>query len=123
MKESRLSSKVIPKEYDIFLDINFNSSNFKGKETISLKIEEKTSKIFLHSLDLEIEKVKLTFGNKEQTPRISFDKPNELLLLEFKEEIPETRADLIIEFSGKIEESLEGLYKSKYLDKNKNEKY
>ena len=57
MKENRLSSKIIPKEYDIFLDLDFDSSSFKGAETISLNIEEKTSKICLHSLNLEIDKV------------------------------------------------------------------
>ncbi len=123
MEDNRLPSTITPSEYDIFLDINFDSLNFNGKENIFLDIKKETSKISLHSLDLKIKSVILKLKNKNLIPKISFNKEKETLELEFKEEIKRTKAELTIEFSGEINESLDGLYKSKYLDKNKKEKY
>lgn len=121
--DNRLSKSITPENYDIFIFPDLEKFTFTGKESITLNILKETNKIILHSLNLGISSASLKFEKNTLTPKISFNKENEFLILSFDSPIPKGKGHLEIEFSGKTDDSLSGLYRSKYLDKDKKEKY
>ena len=114
----RLGKEVIPENYNIEIDVNLESHMFSGKEVVSLKINEKTDKIKLHSADLEIKECKI---NGEKVKH-ALAEDEELLIVEDFGELDD-ECELEIEFSGELSDNLAGFYKSKYFDEKGDEKY
>lgn len=124
----RLPKHVVPKHYDLELVPNLEKFTFKGKTAVKVLIESPTNEIVLNSLDLELTNVKLIYNDggscstlipsevrlstADETATILFDKP-----------LVRGEASLHCEFNGEINDKMKGLYRSKYLTPDGEERY
>ncbi|KAF1743978.1 hypothetical protein MXB_3140 [Myxobolus squamalis] len=125
----KLPLNVIPREYDLKFSPCISKKTFDGIVIISLDVEIPTRKIFMHSFDLLLSKVKLVqdlqgklviFLNLEKIcVQIEYIKIDEIFCLHFSEELNLGRAELTIKFSGKLQNNMIGLYLTSYLDSHK----
>src|SRR5215472_4769746 len=109
----RLPGNVIPESYKLFLDPRINEGRFSGEETISVRVTEPLTEIVLNSLDLEISLAEITVGGKTEQAKVTYDRPSEMVRLTLPGSIPSGPATLHLKFSGKLTQSLRGLYLSK----------
>src|SRR5215472_4247414 len=109
----RLPGNVIPESYKLFLDPRINEGRFSGEETISVRVTEPLTEIVLNSLDLEISLAEITVGGKTEQAKVTYDRPSEMVRLSLPGSVASGPATLHLKFSGKLTESLRGLYLSK----------
>ena len=118
-----LPKGVIPKHYDISLDVDFDSFQFEGSEEIEIEILESVSEIVLNSVHLEI--INVSFISEEvldlSNPKITLN--NEFLKLDFGKQLPTCSGVLKIDFCGTLSDDLKGFYKASYKDEDDTVKY
>ncbi len=117
MESAKLSNSILPTNYDLFLEPSLENLTFKGKVKIKLNIKEQTEKIILHSLDLDIKEA-IIESSPEIKVKVSLDSEKETLTLTLSKKISKIQT-LTIDFSGKINDKLKGLYYARYKQNNK----
>ncbi|BET03133.1 Aminopeptidase [Nesidiocoris tenuis] len=111
----RLPGNVKPVRYQIYLKPDLVNSTFNGHVDVQISIHIPTHSIQLNSLDLEITNPRLTLsdGTVLIPSETNISKEAETLTLVFGSEIPSAEgANLHLEFSGLLNDSLKGLYRS-----------
>ena len=121
MIKSILSEHISSSHYNLILSPDLEKFNFKGKVQIQINIAKPTDKIVLNSKELEIKTAFVNHKNSLIKPRISMNEKQETLTLSLPKKI-EKSANIEIEFQGKLEDTLAGFYRSRYIYKGK-EKY
>ena len=119
--KTRLPTNAVPANYELFLDIDIKKFTFSGKEKIELKIRKPTKNIILNSSGLKINSAAIFYKGKRMLAKVAENKKLEQISLEFSNYIG-LGAELAVEFEGKMNDSLVGLYRSKYFANGK-EKY
>src|SRR5687768_2910403 len=109
-KAYRLPTHVIPRRYDIDIDVRLGREEFSGKVAIQLDINEACEAIELHARDLEITDASLKVGGKELKGKVEPNSQSEMVAIEFEETAHTGRATLDLVFDGKVSKGLEGLY-------------
>ncbi len=118
-----LPKSVIPKHYEISLDLDFTSFTFEGTEEIQIEISESISEISLNSVDLEIFNAKFISNDILDSYDLEISLNNELLKLDFGQDVLPQSGILKIDFKGVLSDDLKGFYKASYKDENNNVKY
>ncbi|KAL5292090.1 ENPEP.2 family protein [Megaselia abdita] len=113
----RLPRNVKPTVYDLYIDPDVTTGKFSGYNVISLNIIESTKTITLHSHLLTITKVKVLDGETEIPSTFELEKVREFLIVDANAElaVSENRYKLRVEFNGKMDDKIIGLYSSSYL--------
>ncbi len=128
-KSIHLPSHLIPIKYNLTLKPDLEAFVFSGNEVIdaiiknnliSQKNKTGIKKIIIHSKDIDIETVKLTYKKKgvnrmQFADKITYEIKSETATFYFKELIPFGKVKISITFSGIINENLQGFYRSKYI--------
>eukprot|EP01128_Nolandella_sp_AFSM9_P006961 TRINITY_DN3696_c0_g1_i1.p1 TRINITY_DN3696_c0_g1~~TRINITY_DN3696_c0_g1_i1.p1 ORF type:complete len:936 (+),score=187.43 TRINITY_DN3696_c0_g1_i1:22-2829(+) len=118
----RLDANVVPSKYNILIDTYMEPEfRFTGEEDIYLSVNAPTTQIRLHSLDLEILSVSLVSQSGVSCPgSFKLDVEHEFLVFTCATlphlQKSETDWILHIEFQAPIYESLEGFYRSSYIE-------
>ncbi len=124
LKSVRLMNHISPYAYDLELKPDLESGTFSGFEIIKIKIDKEINQITLHSKDIDIKTVKISNASKlsknnqakEQfASKITYDLKKETATFFFKNKIKIGVEKLSIVFTGIINNSLRGFYKSKYI--------
>lgn len=103
----RLVEYFLPKSYEITLSLHRKARAFRGTVTISGHKAHSTSPLMLHAKDLAIQQARLDGQDIHVTPR-DFDG------LELGHDIPAGDHVITLEFSGKITNTMHGLYPCYY---------
>lgn len=112
-RDFRLSKNVRPTRYELTIDVDLDGWKFRGSEEIEVVVERPTSRIDLHSVDLEITAAKVaTAGGDEQTASVSFNTDSETATLELAKAVPAGNATLQLSFAADIRDGLRGFYRS-----------
>ena len=114
--KARLDSHISPINYDLTISPDILAGTFTGSETIKIKITKEINEIVLHSKDIKIETV--IYKNKDSiqfAKNIKYDEKKEIATFTFLEKIQIGKGEINIIFSGIINDSLRGFYKSKYI--------
>ena len=124
MNKALLPKVAKPVRYQVKLDVDLDSFNYKGSQTVDLEIVEETSSFEVNAIDIEITNAYLVDSNESQISldceylrdleRISFISKNTLSIGLYS---------LKLEFTSNITNDLKGFYKSQFLDLNNNEKW
>lgn len=121
----RLPTSVIPKHYDLFIKTDLEKCEFNGHVTVHLEVKVPTKRIVLNSTDLEVEndvKLELDSGSIIQAAEVDTSVNDcETIALVFSSEVPSGKCKVTLKFSGKLNDSLKGLYRSKYTSHDTNE--
>jgi aminopeptidase N len=113
MGRIELPSHVVPLHYEIHINPDINRMRFSGFIQITVAVRQPTRSIVLNSVDLYFQRAEL-LQKQIQTRRVYFDAPAGTATLEFPEEIACGEYDLQIAYEGKIYQSAQGLFLTKY---------
>lgn len=112
-KAYRLPMSVLPRQYDIALNVRLGSTAFRGHVTIRLEIATPTNAIALHARALNITNAQLTLQTHTLSTAVTLDPEREIALLVFAETLPTGSAALDLTYTGNVSTTLEGLFVSK----------
>ena len=114
MARIELPRNVVPIQYDIEIVPRVSALDFKGRLTITVNVLEATSIIALNSVELEFDSIELrgSQGVRMGTPAI--DLGTQRVYVHFDESIAPGAYDLVMNYHGKINESAEGLFVTRY---------
>jgi tricorn protease interacting factor F2/3 len=120
-KSSILPTHISPDHYDISLAPDLEKFIFPGSVKIKINLYKPSNKIILNSKELEIKSAIISHNNEILKPNFSLNEKDETLTLSLPKNISK-EATISIQFEGKLNDSLAGFYRSKYLH-NKKEKF
>lgn len=130
----RLPRSVIPFSYEVFLqphlysriieEVNVTSPNqtmlFTGNSTVNFYCTQRTSFIYLHSLDLNVSGAvvrNLKDNSETEVSDLSHEEVGDFLVVELNDALEENGTySLFLDFNGEIAENFEGLYLSTYVE-------
>lgn len=111
----KLPKDVVPQEYAIRITPDIAKSTFTGAETIKLDVRKPVREIVLNALEIEIAGVSLD-DKPIANSSIKLDPAQETLTITAPAEISPGSHTLALEFSGKINQQGQGLYRAPYQD-------
>lgn len=121
VKEKRailhLPEDVEPIHYDLTLMPNLETGEFKGKVNITLEIRSARNNLMLHSKNLSIDTVELTYVNKSVSVEVQNveDRPiDEMIKIVTKDILPVGTYYVVLKYSGSMLNRIVGLYMSQY---------
>ena len=119
----RLGHAIRPVRYVLELAPNLPAAQFSGQVTINLLVEQHTDVIVCNALDLVISAARVQLHNGEEinVTAIDYQPETERVSFTLDAELPLGAADLIIEFSGELNDKLRGFYRSTFTDEAGNE--
>lgn len=109
---------VVPINYDLEFEPNFNNFTFRGKEKIQIKISRPTRQIVLNAAELQIKDCTILSNQKRLKAKLRLDEKSEELVITTPERLS-GNAILEIDFTGTLNDKLIGFYRSKYEYKGK----
>ena len=119
-----LPKNVKPTHYQLELKPDIESFTFSGQETIDIEISSPSPSIILNSLDIEIKSAHINVnGSSVPTQNISYNTESETCTLDFTNSIPSGNGQLVIQFTGILNDKLRGFYRSQYVDQEGNTQY
>ncbi len=121
-QDSRLPDGVVPTHYRVELRPDIAAASFTGRVIIELDCLTPTRRITCNAADLEIRSVTLEVGGDRSAPHFRLEPEAEQLHIEVDAEIPIGPSRLSIDFSGTLNDMLQGFYRSTYTDDDGNEK-
>ncbi len=117
----RLSSKVLPLHYIITLDPDLTNFTFNGSVEINLNLNENTNIITLNSKDLEIHDAYIMNNNGTSfNGCIELEPETEMAHISFNGHLGMGQWVLKLNFTGTLNDSLKGFYRSCWTDANGN---
>lgn len=113
-RKQRLLDVITPHTYTISLVPNLQTFTFSGEETVHVTLQKDTSTITLHAVDLEIISAALQENGQKIKGEVAYDKKAQTVTFTFPQKIQKGEKTLEINFTGVINDSLKGWYKSEY---------
>jgi aminopeptidase N len=109
---------VRPRKYQIALDIDPRKERFRGTETISLDVTQRTFHVVLHARDAKIERAAArangeTFAARTALRMAHGGRVPDELVLSFARPLPQGEVDLDLAWEAPFAEDLAGLYRVK----------
>jgi puromycin-sensitive aminopeptidase len=117
----RLSKTVLPRDYELRLRLDPENASFTGRVKISLESKKPAAQLVLHALDLSLTSV-VVAGRRLDPSKIVVDAKAETVTLLLDAPL-KGRAEVEIEYSGKMNELMRGLYKSRGRNGSKDESW
>ncbi len=115
--------RVIPEHYKIHLEPDLTTFAFKGRAEIQMKASEPINSITLDAVDLDIQECQVALdGRYEKAAFSELDKEAQSFTIQLPGE-KQGQVEVLIEYTGSISDSMLGFYRSKYLDKDGQEKH
>ncbi len=114
-----LGRNVIPGNYKLTIDSDIKTFKFKGNVAISVDIKKPTRQVVLNAKELKINLASITSNGKEYAAEAKVDKKENTVTLSFGKPI-KGKALITIDYSGKNNDEMYGLYRSRYSYKGKN---
>ena len=109
----RLPRTVTPKHYELTLSPDLEAANFAGEESITVDISEPIDQIQLNAIELEVHDAELISDAGDVLPgSISYDEPQERLMVSFASFAAGGEWTLKLTFSGILNDKLHGFYRS-----------
>jgi puromycin-sensitive aminopeptidase len=106
----RLPIDVRPREYDLHVVPDLAHGSFSGDVRIAVRLDEPRSAIVLHAADLAVKRAAARVGDEELRARTSLDAHDETVTLRFARPLPAGEVTLSLEWTGKLNKHLRGLY-------------
>lgn len=114
-----MDSNIKPISYELSFEPNLKTFKFSGKEKIKIKILKPTSKIVLNAADMKINHCHIAYKNKEvKLEKVEASEEKEELAIHLPERI-DGEAELVIDFTGILNDKLAGFYRSEYESRGK----
>ena len=113
----RLPTTVVPETYHIALTPDLENFVFSGVETIRVHIQAANNVIVLNANEVALQSAVIVDGQgARREGTVQLDKEHQFANITFASEIESGQYDLTIEFTGEINDKLNGWYRSYYTD-------
>ncbi|KAI1735939.1 peptidase family M1-domain-containing protein [Xylaria scruposa] len=111
-----LPTNVVPRHYDVTLEPDFEKFTFEGKVVIDFDVQEETRSISLHTIEIDIHSAHIKSGGAVATSSssITYDESTQVSKIELKDAVPTGKTQLEIKFTGQLNDSMAGFYRSTY---------
>ncbi|KAJ3566301.1 hypothetical protein NPX13_g7187 [Xylaria arbuscula] len=111
-----LPTNVIPRHYYVTLEPDFKKFTFEGKVVIDFDVQEDTQSISLHTIEIDIHSAHIKSGESVVTSSsaITYDKSTQVSKIELKDAVPKGKTQLEIKYTGQLNDSMAGFYRSTY---------
>ena len=109
----KLPKQVVPSEYAIRVEPNLDNLTFTGSETIKLEVRTPVRELVLNAADIAISSTAID-GKTVPASAVKIDTQNELLRIGVSSELPAGKHQLVLTFSGKINQQGRGVYYMPY---------
>jgi aminopeptidase 2 len=119
-----MASLVEPLHYELELQPGFESFEFMGSVSVTLRVRQSSQRITAHAFQLTISNAYIEQnGNRLDSISTTFDPEYQTVTFEFASEIQEGYCVLKSEFTGIHNDQMAGFYRSGYTDKEGNKKF
>ncbi|MBI3178349.1 MAG: M1 family metallopeptidase, partial [Deltaproteobacteria bacterium] len=108
----RLPRQVAPKAYAVDLDATPRRDTFHGSVHITAQVLSPTATVELSARDLEVKRAML-LGKKKRAGRVEMHAERETVEIVFDAPLSKGKIELVVEFAGKLNPSMHGLYLAK----------
>ncbi|EYU20325.1 hypothetical protein ABFS82_01G010500 [Erythranthe guttata] len=115
--QPRLPKFAIPKRYDLKLKPDLAACKFSGAVQISVNIVSATKFLVLNAAELSVKPNSVTFTSDNKVVEaleVELFEEDEIVVLEFKENLPIGLGALDMEFDGTLNDRMKGFYRSTY---------
>ncbi|KAK0389115.1 hypothetical protein NLU13_2690 [Sarocladium strictum] len=112
-----LPANVVPRHYDLAIEPDLEKFTFGGSVTIDLDVVEETTKISLHTLELELSSVSVVCDGVKISvnPEIAYDEKEQASTFTLGSTLSKgSKAKLEITFTGILNDKMAGFYRSTY---------
>lgn len=111
-----LPTNVVPRHYDVTLEPDFEKFTFEGKVVIDFDVQEDTQSISLHTIEIDIHSAHVKSGDAVVTSSsaITYDESTQVSKIDLKDAVGKGKTQLHIEFTGQLNDSMAGFYRSTY---------
>ncbi|GAW18137.1 hypothetical protein ANO14919_076100 [Xylariales sp. No.14919] len=111
-----LPTNVIPRHYDVTLEPDFQKFVFNGRVVIDFDVQEETRSISLHTIEIDIHSAQIKSGDTVVTSSsaITYDEATHVSKIDLNDAVPKGKTQLEIEFTGQLNDSMAGFYRSTY---------
>ena len=107
----RLSDAVVPLSYHIHLQTDPTKMDFQGEVTIIIQLKEATQNFFLHSKNINIEKMRITAGSVALAATFKTFKDDEQIGVFLEEPQSPRMITVIFNYTAPYSTDLDGLYR------------
>ncbi len=108
----RLPRDIAPKAYVVDLDATPRRDTFFGSVTIAAQVLSPTAAVELNARDLEVKSATL-LGKKKRAGKVTMHPEREMVAIAFDPSLAKGKIELRVEFAGKLNPSMHGLYLAK----------
>ena len=116
-----LPDDVVPKHYDVQLEVDFKKFTFDGTVVIDLECVKDTTSISLNTVDIEIHSTEVQADGKLVTssPKLSYDKDIQTTKIDLGHTIKKgQKVTLKQVYTGELNDKMVGFYRAKSQDGN-----
>ncbi|MFH1141484.1 MAG: M1 family metallopeptidase [Chloroflexota bacterium] len=113
---SLLPQHVRPLKYRLTLTPDMERFTFRGEETVDIEVTRSTREIVLNAIEIKVLAASVVHGDgtKIAAEWISYDESAETVTFTFGSPIPVGTAQLVLRFTGELNDRLHGFYRSSY---------
>ena len=113
---SLLPPNVLPLKYRLTFWPDLETFTFRGEEQVEVEVTEPTSRLVLNAVELEVQSARILQhdGSTVAAQQISLDQQTETLILDFERPLPAGQATVELQFTGILNDRLQGFYRSRY---------
>ena len=108
----RLPDTVVPLHYDITVAPDLAAAKFSGEETIRVRLARPLSAITLNAAEITFGDVSVRAGSETYKAAVALDEAREQATLTVPGTLPAGEAEILIKYSGILNDDLRGLYLS-----------
>ncbi len=121
--DHRLPRTVVPSHYDIQIEPDFDTFAFQGRVIVSAEAMEAVGEIVLNSIEIDLDRVEVEAGDGAvQEVALSYDPGRERVTLVLDTPLDPGPVEIRIDYTGAINDNLQGFYRSRYTTASGEEK-
>lgn len=106
----RLPHIAVPVHYHLTLTPNFVQDNYRGDETIDIRILKPVTAITLNAVEIQFQNVSITAGGQTQVAKVALDPSREMATLSVERTLQPGPARIHVRFTGILNNKLRGFY-------------
>jgi len=113
--DHRLPRSVIPSHYDLRIEPDLEKFEFTGRVVIVAMAMERVGEIVLNAIEIDLHRVEVTATDgSTQEAALDYDPGNERVTLVLGTPVDAGRLEIAIDYTGIINDNLQGFYRSTY---------
>ena len=111
----RLPRTVLPRRYDLHLDLDLDAGTAGGRVTIAVDVVEPVGRVTLNLLGPVVTAAAATgAAGPVAVTAVVVDEERERVHLDLADPLPTGAAELVLDFDGRLDDGLVGLYRSTF---------